>query len=44
MLHVPIGSNTFGLTQPSTTARPATAQGDAVTPDPYELVVYGAGG
>lgn len=27
MLHVPIGSNTFGLTQPSTTARPAAAQG-----------------
>ena len=90
MLHVPIGSNTFGLTQPSTTARPAAAQGNATdkdiiisnaqfvtstnessskpplsagvefpvaagsniyariqssgTPDPYELVVYGAGG
>lgn len=32
MLHVPVGSNQFGLTQPSTTARPATAQGTSVTP------------
>jgi hypothetical protein len=32
MLHVPVGSNTFSLVEPSTTARPAAAQGTAVTP------------
>lgn len=32
MLHVPIGSNQFGLTQPTTTGRPADAQGATVTP------------
>jgi hypothetical protein len=32
MLHVPVGSNTFSLVQPSTTARPAATQGTAVTP------------
>ena len=31
MLHVPTGSNTFGSVQPSTTARPAAAQGTSVT-------------
>jgi hypothetical protein len=32
MLHVPVGSNTFGLMEPSTTARPASTQGTSVTP------------
>lgn len=32
MLHVPVGSNTFGVTVPSTTARPAAAQGTSITP------------
>jgi hypothetical protein len=32
MLHVPIGSNTFSLMEPSTAARPADAQGTSVTP------------
>lgn len=32
MLHVPVGAGTFGLVQPSTTARPAAAQGTVVTP------------
>jgi hypothetical protein len=34
MLHVPVGSNAFGLVQPSTTARPRnTTQGTSVTPN-----------
>lgn len=31
MLHVPVGSNTFALAQPTVTGRPAAAQGASVT-------------